>query len=267
MKVRTDCTQQLPPTFGDQVKWLSKHYRHSMMPLLADRYAVRSYIADKVGKRYLVPLVGVYNSPDEIDFDKLPNQFVLKCNHGVDDSIVCRNKWRFKRKKAKQQIQTWLAQDCSKELGKWWSEGVERKILCEELLQNPGDTPIHEHRLFMINGAPKFIQITVCRDHAPGTTHTFFELYGEQIPLRQKGFSNETEVDISRASAWVLWDEMVEVATQLVPQELPFVRLDFQVADGNVYVGDFTFLPSEGSFDYDPEDYGKTFGKILDLPE
>ena len=254
-----------PQTLGEKVIWLKDHYRNPLMPILADKYAARQYIAEKGAERYLVPLLGVYDSVREIDVDKLPDQFILKCNHGYACNIMVKDKSKLDWEGAKRQLEKWMASDFSKVHGEWWYGEIPRKIVCEELLQNENGQLIHDHKIFMMNGSPKYIHIIVRRGKAE-TTHTFFWLHGEQILVQRAKYSWETEIDISRASSWLLWDEMVEIATQIVPEEIPLVRLDFLVCNNRIYTGEFTFMPSAGKFYYTPEEYNTIFGDMLELP-
>ena len=148
-KERTGKTLNLknPQTFNEKQNWLKLYDRRPEYTMMVDKYKVREYVKEKIGEEYLVPLLGVWDSPDEIDFDSLPNEFVLKCNHD-NGVIICRDKSTLDIDAVKRNLADRLKRDYYKKLREWPYKNVDRKIICEKFMENYANNKPLEYKFF-----------------------------------------------------------------------------------------------------------------------
>lgn len=251
-----------PQTFNEKLQWLKLHDRKPEYTMMVDKYKVRDYIAEKLGEEYLIPLLGVWDDPDEIDFDALPNQFVLKCNHNSGLGMcICKDKSTLDINKVKADLRKGLAQDYYLTGREWPYKGVPRKIICEKFMTN-GGKELDDYKIHNFNGVPKMI--LVCRDRfqKSGLTEDFFD-------------ENWTHLSVSRPShpnAKQVPKEPMELAKMLkfakiLSEGIPFIRTDFYIIDGKVYFGELTFFPATGMEKFCPKEWDYTLGSWIRLPE
>lgn len=148
-----------PKTYNEKLQWIKLYDRNPRYITLADKFKVRKYIKKNIGEKYLVPLIGVYNSPNEIPWSTLPNRFVLKCNHASGTNIICKNKNKLDIKKASKQLKTWLNYNQYWGAREWCYKDIKPCILCEEFIEtSDGNTP-DDYKFMCFNGEPRFIPL------------------------------------------------------------------------------------------------------------
>ena len=153
-----------PQTFNEKLQWLKLYYKRPDYTMMADKYAVRPYIAEKIGEEHLVPLLGVWDSPDDIDFDSLPDQFVLKCNHNSGLGLcICKDKSKLDIEKVKNELRKGLSEDYSVASREWQYRDIPRKIICEKYMKDESqneETGIVNYKVSCFNGVPKYIYVS-----------------------------------------------------------------------------------------------------------
>lgn len=232
-----------PQTFNEWIQWTKLYYRHPKYPLLMDKIAVRDIIKEKIGEEYLVPLIGTYENFDDIDFDKLPNQFVIKCNHDSGSFVICRNKKNFNIEKAKRKINKHLKTPFWKHGREWGYKDIKPRIVIEKyLVDNNGNTPA-DYKFYCFNGKASYVMICTDRDEGKKPKFYYYNMNWEL----NRDFSNDGR---NAPENFCLpkpknFDKMIEIAEKLA-QELPFVRLDLYSVNDNIYFGEYTTYPSAG---------------------
>lgn len=244
-----------PKTFNEKLQWLKLYDRKSEYTIMVDKYKVRDYIAKKIGKEYLIPLLGVWDNPDEIYFDSLPNQFVLKCNHNSGGVFICKNKDEFNFIKFKKVIRKELKRNYYFPYREWPYKNVPRKIICEQYL---GDNP-HDYKFFCFNGKVKYI--LVCSDRFNGLKETFFDKDWNIAPFKRPSI----DIDDSIKKPNNL-EEMIELS-EILSKDLPFIRVDFYEVDNKIYFGELTFYPASGFSPFEPNEWDYKLGDLIELPE
>ena len=250
-----------PITFNEKLQWLKLYDRRPEYTMLVDKYLVREYIAEKIGKQYLVPLIGIWDSPDEIDFNALPNQFVIKCNHNSGLGMyICSDKSQLNIKKVKKGLARGLKQDYYMTGREWPYKDIPRKILAEQFLKSDAGG-LTDYKIHCFNGVPKFI--LVCRDRfmESGLTEDFYTTEWEHMAVKRPNIPNAT-VPTSKPEKL---DEMLSLAKKL-SKDIPFIRIDFYLVEGKIYFSELTFFPASGFEGYDLPEWDKTFGDWLSLP-
>ena len=248
-----------PQTFNEKIQWL-KIYDYPKNPLViqgADKYAVRKYIEQKGLANILVPLIGVWERTDDIEWDKLPGKFVLKCSHGCAYNIICSDKSKFDRNTAVKQINKWMKEDFGAyNIELHYSQIKPHMITCEKYL---GDIII-DYKFFCFNGEPKYIYVSRGLAHDRQAHIGFFYLDGKKMPLIRDDYAS---MDIDKLPSF--FEAMKKDAAKLC-KDFVFVRVDFFLANDTYYFAELTFTPSAGMMPFNPDKYDLEWGKELDIP-
>ena len=258
-----------PKTLGEKIQWLKFYYHNPILTKLADKYTVRPYVAEKIGEEYLIPLIGVYESVSEIDFEKLPKKFILKATHGCGWNILCKDKQCFDIEEAKRKLKKWLRTNYYYSSGKmkmrmgleWQYKEMKPRVVCETLLERPDGKDLYDYKIYLFNGVPKFILIAVGRSSS--LTFMCFTTDWERIPVSRLDAPGGTDISVPKPKQL---DKMLALACQLAP-DVPLVRVDFYIHEDKIYFGELTFTPNSGNARWKPEHYDRIFGDMLVLPE
>ena len=256
---------QNPVTFNEKIQWLKLNDRNPQYTMMVDKYLVKNYISEIIGQKYVVPLLGVWNSPEEIDFSMLPEQFVLKCNHNSQKGIViCKDNAKLDMKRARADLRKAMGQDYYLSGGHEWPyKNVPRKIIAEKYISNDNNTELMDYKLMCFNGKCKCC--FVCTDRyiakAGGLKVTFFDRDWNQMPFERH--YPASKVPIPRPSQY---EEMIHLA-EMLSENIPFVRVDFYVANQEIYFGELTFYPGSGFEEFNPDEWDTILGSWLVLPD
>lgn len=245
-----------PVDFNEKIQWLKYYYHVPLQTQLADKYSVRDYVAKMIGEQYLNTLYGVYKNPDEINFDQLPNQFVLKANHASSTNMIVKDKSKLDIQKAKKIMAKWLRHNQYKNVGYEWAyKNIEPLLICEAYLEDKKMGSLTDYKFYCFNGKPRYItaQSDVLGKH-------FYDLDWKILPF---SWINDYEGSIPKPETF---EEMKKLAEKLADR-LPFVRVDFYLIDGKTIFGEMTFYPTDGKDPYYPREYNKIVGDYMKLPE
>ena len=245
-----------PKTFNEKLQWLKLYDRNPEYTMIVDKYRVREYIADKIGKEYLIPLLGVWDDPDDIDFDTLQNQFVLKCNHNSGLGMcICKDKNSLDISKVRSELRKGLKQNYYLTGREWPYKNVPRKIICEEYLEdNPND-----YKFFCFNGKVEYI--LVCSDRFDSIKETFFDRNWNVAPFKRPNI----EID-DKIKKPINFKKMIELS-EFLSKDIPFLRVDFYEVANKIYFGELTFYPASGFSPFGPNEWDYKLGELIELPE
>ena len=247
-----------PKTFNEKLQWLKLHDRKPLYTKLVDKYEVRKYIAEKIGEEYLIPLVGgPWNSPDEIDFTALPDQFVLKCTHDSGGVIICKDKSAFDIPAAKAVLNKHLKRNFYWANREWPYKDVPPRIIAEKYMEDETGE-LRDFKVFCFNGTPRMMYIS--RDAAVDTTTDFFDMDFNHLPIRMKD-PNSAILPAKPEG----FEEMRRIASVL-SEGIPHVRTDFYCVNGKIYFGELTFYHNGGFTGIKPEEWNYKVGDWLKLP-
>lgn len=247
-----------PKTFNEKLQWLKLYYmpNNPLIIKCADKYAVREHIIKKGYGDKLVPLLGAWDDAKKIEWNLLPNKFVLKCAHGCAYNIVVENKETIDKKKIVKQLNKWLKEDFgSFNIELHYSKIKPRMITCESFL---GEC-ITDYKFFCFNGEPKYIYVSNDLIHDRQAQIGFFYLNGEKMPLHRDDY-----VDIEHVTLPSFFYEMKNMAKDL-SKDFPFVRVDFFIANGTYYFAELTFTPGACMMPFNPPEYDLEWGNLLKL--
>lgn len=248
-----------PKTFNEKIQWLKIHDFPSNQRVIdgADKYKVREYVKKKGLEDILVPLVGHWERSEDIEWDKLPNKFVLKCNHGCAYNILCHDKNTFKKEDAIKKIRKWMKEDFGAFNIETHYSKIKPHIICEEYLGNC----IIDYKFFCFNGEPKYIYISSDLVHDRQARIGFFYLDGTKMPLIRDDYA---PMDIEKLPPFF---EDMKRAADILCKDFTFVRVDFFIANGTYYFAELTFTPSGGMMPFNPDKYDLEWGGQLNIPK
>lgn len=255
-----------PQTFTEKIQWLKLYNRKPEYTTMVDKYAVKQYVANIIGEEYIIPTLGVWNRFDDIDFSKLPQQFVLKTTHGGGSNgvVICKDKSSFNKKAAKKTLNNSLKEDIYDMLREWPYKDVPKRIIAEKFMapeKSPAPKDLPDYKFFCFNGEPKYCQ--VIRDRHTKETIDFYDMDWNHMPfvgLNPIACNGLTSVVRPKS-----FDEMKDICRKL-SKDIPFVRVDLYVIDDKNYFGELTFYPASGIGVFTPEEWNGKLGDLLTLP-
>lgn len=257
-----------PIRYNDKMQWL-KLYNHRLEYVaMADKINAKMVAAKLVGERYIIPTLGVWNRPEQIEWDKLPNQFVLKTNHDSGNSgvVVIKDAAKLQDLHYKRQIIRRLNQSLRKDAfaaGREWPyKNIERKVFAEQYMEDQTTHDLRDYKFYCIGGKPIFLFVATERN-VPGEIAKFdyFDMDFNPLDLRMAHPKSGCKIDKP-----ICFEEMKQLAERL-SQGIPTIRIDLYEVNGKVYFGEFTFFPSGGLAAFHPDEWDYRLGEMVVLPE
>jgi TupA-like ATPgrasp len=248
-----------PRTYSEMLMWLKVHGRLDRYHNMADKYAVREYVTEKLGPEYVIPLLGVWDSADEIDFDKLPDKFVLKANHGCDYNVICTDKSKLDIEDTRRKLNRWIREDFYKEERELQYKGIKPKIIAEKYLEDESGQ-LRDYKFYCVEGVVKMIQYDVDRftDHKS----ELMDPEWNRLKTVQVGTFSALGPQSPKPKAL----PKLLAAARALSKDFWFVRVDLYLVGDQVYFGELTFTPGDGLVTFVPAETGDLeFTKILDV--
>lgn len=252
-----------PQTFSEKLQWLKLYDRKTEYTMMVDKYAVKDYVAGIIGEEYIIPTIGVWNKLDDIEWDTLPEKFVLKTTYGGGSSgvVICKDKSTFDRQKAIKKLKKSLKQNIYKTLKEWPYKNVPKRIIAEKYIDpRPETNDLPDYKFFCFNGEPKYCQVISGRDSKKCID--FFDRDWNHQPFHEPSYYSFADEEPAKPK---YLDKMWQAAEQLA-QDKAFSRIDFYEVGDDVFFGEITFFPTSGLGSFEPEDYETIIGKMITLP-
>ena len=251
-----------PQTFNEKLQWLKLHNRKPEYTMMADKYVVRQYIANTIGEEYLIPLIGVWGDPDDIDFDKLPNQFVLKCNHNSGTGMcICKDKSKLDYEAVRDGLRKGLKEDYYLKGREWPYKDIDRKIVCEKFMQDKDNPVLNDYKILCFDGEPKLIELHRNR-FTEKQTQDFYDTDWNLTSISQDGSMAKSSTQ--KAEKPKNLNKMLKFA-KLLSKDIPHLRVDFYEINGKVYFGELTFFDGSGFDSFDNIEYDYLLGSWITL--
>ena len=248
-----------PISFNEKIQWLKLYNRNPLYTRLVDKFAIKDYVSKKLGEEYIIPTLGVWDNAEDIDFEHLPNQFVLKTtNGGGGNVVICKNKNRFDQKSAIRSLNRGLKKSIYKSRREWPYKNVPPRIIAEKYVEDKNGTLL-DYKFFCFGGEVKCLQV----DYDRFTEHhrNMYDTHWNLLPFiikypSKKGCVIEKPLN---------FEKMISIAT-LLSTGMPHVRVDLYNVDGKIYFGEMTFFHGSGYEKFYPDDWNYKFGDWLKLP-
>lgn len=246
-----------PRTFTEKLQFLKVNDRRTLYHQLVDKYDVREYVENRIGRDYLVPLLGVYDSVDDIDWDALPRHFVLKASHTSGDVIICHDKDSLDVEQTRRRLQRWLGRNYFAQFREWPYRGLKPRIIAEVLLSESGRVPV-DFKILCFEGSPYLIQVHEGRFESHRIS--YFDVGWKQLNVWTVGYPFHGHA-VERPARL---DEMLSIASAL-SQELPQCRIDLYFTSDRIYFGEITFFDGAGFDKFLPAWFDRQLGGLIDL--
>lgn len=251
-----------PQSFNEKLQWLKLYDRQQEYVSYVDKYALRKYIINKIGEQYLIPLIGVYENIDEIDFDKLPEQFVLKCTHDSGGVVICKDKVNLDIRAARKKLNKKLKNNYFYHGREWPYKAIKQpRIICEQYLVDESGIELKDYKLMCFNGKPKCFFVCLNRNSPTGLNVDIYDIDWNPMPVERPHHPRSSTVILKPKT----FDKMIEFAEKL-SKDIPFIRVDFYEVNGQLYIGELTFYPGSGYEEFTPESYDYLLGSWLEIP-
>ena len=247
-----------PQTFNEKLQWLKLYNRKPEFTEMVDKYAVRKLVSEKIGKEYLIPLLDVWNSAEDINFDNLPHQFVLKCNHDSGSVIICKDKDTLDKESVRSKLKQKLSRDMFYWSREWPYKNIEKKIICEKYMQDHTSEVLNVYKIMNFNNGEQIIQV-IQNDKTSDESIDYFDTQWNKLNLKQN-FPN-SQYSLSKPKTL---DEMLSLAKKL-SEGFPFLRTDFYEINGKVYFSEFTFFSDAGIVEFTPSSWDFELGKRINI--
>lgn len=248
-----------PKTFNEKVQWLKLYDRRPEYTAYVDKYAVRRHIAETIGEEYLIPLLGVYDCVEDIDWSILPDQFILKCTHGSHINIICTDKTKLDIEAAKKKLKRWMKQNLFWYGREWPYKNVKPRIICEKYMVDESGTELKDYKIFCFGGEPKLIVLNYNR-----FTNTKQNVYDTQWNYIDVTLEHPTPQKVNFKKPEKL-EEMLKLAG-ILAKDFPQLRVDLYYVNGKIYFGEMTLYHCSGYAIFQPEEFGEQLGSWIKLP-
>lgn len=251
-----------PKTFNEKVMWTKLYYQNPLITTCCDKFAVKEYVKQILGEDYFVPTIASWDDPDDIDFDSLPDQFVLKVNWSSGYNIIVKDKSELDFESTRETLKKWMKPDRNSyyQFFNWGFKHVKPVVYAEEYLEQI-DGQLYDYKFHCFNGKAEVLLIATDRLKESTVAFDFFDMDFNPLPFTRGGRRSDKLPEKP-----VLYDEMVRCA-EILAEPFPFVRIDFYEVSGRIYLGEMTFYPGGGLLAFEPVEWDQKLGDLFKLPE
>lgn len=249
-----------PETYSEKLQWLKLHDRNPLYTKMVDKAAVKEYVAEKIGEQYIIKTLGVWDRFDDIDFDMLPDRFVLKCTHDSGGLVICKDKNKLNKFFAKLKINWGLKTNFYRQSREWPYKDVKPRIIAEEYMEDSKTGELRDYKFFAFDGEVKAMFIASERNNKNTETRfDFFDKEFNHLPF----INGHPNADVPPQKPET-FEKMIELAEKL-SVGIPQARIDFYDVDGKIYFGEITFFHWGGMMPFKPHEWDKKFGEWINF--
>ena len=246
-----------PKTYNEKINWLKLNDRKELYTTLVDKYEVKKYVSNIIGEEYIIETLGVWDKFDEIDFDKLPNKFVLKCTHDSEGLVIVKDKSKLDIQNAKNKLETALKKNFYYIGREWPYKNVKPRIIAEKYMEDKKLNELRDYKFFCFNGIPK--AMFIASDRATNVKFDYYDLEFNHLDIKQKYPNSNKKIEKP-----VNFEKMIELSKKL-SKDLKHARIDFYEVNGKIYFGEITFYHFSGFMPFEPNKWDKIFGNWLKI--
>lgn len=250
-----------PQTFNEKLQWLKLHDRRPEYITMVDKIAVKEFVAKKIGAEYIIPTLGVWERPEDIDWDSLPTQFVLKWNHDSGSIVVCKDKSKFNKEVALMRLS-----HGAKVNGYWYGrewpyKGVKPMLLAEKYMEDTATKELRDYKIFTFDGKAQLMLVASERQkRGEEVKFDYFDINKGHLDVVNKHPNAETPPQLPES-----FDKMISLAEE-VSVGYPHLRVDFYEVDGKIYFGEITLYHGSGFMTFKPDEWNEKMGRMIHLP-
>ena len=251
-----------PVTFNEKLQWLKLYNRRPEYTMMVDKYAVKKYIADLIGEQFIIPTLGVWDSFGEIDFENLPEKFVLKCTHDSESVKIITNKSMINQESLRRFFEKKLSRNFFYACREWPYKNVKPRIIAEKYLEDLAAEELIDYKFFCFNGEPCFLYVSVGLQNHSTAKISFYDLFGNELPFFRSDFNPYHNAKMPNDM-----NLMIETAREIASGiNAPFVRVDLYEVNNRALFSEITFFPCGGYLPFKPEEWDEKIGGMIQLP-
>lgn len=247
-----------PRLFNEKIQWLKLHDRNDRYVSMVDKCAAKKYVSSIIGDKYIIPTLGIYDSFDQINFDELPNQFVIKCTHDSGGLVIVSDKSKFDFMTAKKKINESLRKNYYYFGREWPYKGVKPGIIIEKYMGNSSNS-LRDYKFFCFDGVPKIMYISD-NSHTKNQSIAFFDMNFKSLDIKRKDYQSFKNKPVKPIN----FKKMKELSS-LLSKDIPHVRIDWYEVDGRLYFGEITLYTGSGFIPFTDEKWNVKLGDLIDL--
>lgn len=251
-----------PVSFNEKMQWLKLYDRKEKYTTMVDKYEAKKYVASIIGDKYIIPTLGIYNSFDEIDFNKLPNQFVIKCTHDSGGIVICKDKSKLDINKTKKKINKFLRRKYFYIHREWPYKNVKPRIIIEKYMEDEKNKSMRDYKFFCFGGRPKIMYISEGLEDHKTASMSFFDMNFTLTDCKRKDFKLLNYIPKKPFN----FEKMKQLAA-ILSKDIPHLRVDFYDINGKIYFGELTFSTCAGIIPFEDEEWNKKLGDMIVLPK
>lgn len=248
-----------PRTFNEKLQWMKLYDRKPLYTTLVDKYSVKQYVSTMCGEEYVIPVLGVWERVEDIEWEKLPRQFVIKCSHDCGGMVICRDKSKLNKDQAREKIRQCFLKDYYYEGREWPYKNVKKRIFAEQYMEDEYGE-LRDYKFFCFDGVVKAMFVASERTIGEEVKFDFFDENFIHLDLKQ-GHPNADAVP-NKPQGFETMKKLAAMLSKGIPQ----VRIDFYDVNGHVFFGEFTFFHFGGMVSFEPIEWDYTFGSWVQLP-
>lgn len=248
-----------PKTYNEKLQWLKLNDRKEIYTTMVDKAEAKKYVSDIIGEEYIIPTIGVYDRFDDIDFDKLPDQFVIKCTHDSGGIVICKNKAELDVKAARKKINKFLKRKYYYMHREWPYKNVKPRIIVEKYMEDKNNKTMRDYKFFCFDGEAKIVYVSD-GSHSENQKIAFFDMSFNYLPIERTDYKKFDVLPKKPKN----FDKMKKLSARL-SSNIPHVRVDWYEIDGRLYFGEFTFSTCAGMVPFTEKKWDEELGKLINL--
>lgn len=250
-----------PKSFNEKIQWLKLNYRNVKFTDMADKYKVKQYISKMIGDEYVIPTLGVWDTPEKIEFNKLPEKFVLKCNNDSGGIVICKDKKNLNIEETKKFLRTRLNNNGFWYGREWPYKNIKPCIIAEKYMENDGQNELVDYKFFCFNGEPKMVLVCSERFSSKNMCETYFDENWNLLNIVEDNHRIDKEQRIPQNF------EKMKMISKKLSRGMPFVRIDFYEIMDKLYFGEITFFPASGLEKFKPKEWNYILGDMINIKD
>ena len=260
IKMNQELVLENPILYTEKLQWLKLYDQRPEYTVMVDKYEVKKYVANKIGSEYVIPLLGVWENAEDIDFDLLPEKFVLKTTHDSGSYVVCKNKCELDILATRKRMEKFLRRKYYNHNREWPYKNVKPRVIAETYMEDSVYGELRDYKFFTFAGKPKVLYIAQGRGSGNETVADFFDMDFNHLPFTID--HNMADVPPEKPLNFELMKKLAEKLSEGTPQ----LRVDFYEVNGKVYFGEMTFFHCSGMAPFHPVEWNRIFGEWVSLP-
>ncbi len=249
-----------PVNYNEKLQWLKLHNRKEIYTKMVDKYEVKEYVKNIIGEEYIIPTIGIYNKFEDIEFEKLPNQFVIKCTHDSGGIVICKDKTLFNYKKAKKKINKCLKHNFYYGQREWPYKNVKPRVLIEKYMEDNINKSMRDYKFFCFNGEPKLMYISEGLENHATAKISFYDMDFKITDCKRSDYK---QLDYTPKKPKNF--ELMKKFAAILSKNIPHIRVDFYEINEKLYFGELTFFTCSGFMPFESEKWNNELGELINI--